>query len=96
MRCCSAWGKPVAGVGSAALVICRLVPFVFRGNEVSGPGVAGYRHQGGIRRCAVERVRPGFRRARSFGPGRLAVLQPVAEAGGVAPGDIEVTGQFAH
>ena len=25
----------------------------------------------------------------AFGPGRLAVLQPVAEAGRIAPGDIE-------
>ena len=43
--------------------------------------------------CAVERVRPGFRRTCHFTrrPAEcgLAVLQPVAEAGRIAPGDIE-------
>ena len=43
---------PIARVSPAADVIGRLVPFIFRGNEVSGPWIAGHRHQAA---CDVRR-----------------------------------------
>ena len=79
--------KPIAAIGR--VVIGCLVPFILRWNEVRGSSIAVYRHQSRCGSRPVERVRPRFRRARAFGPGGLAILQPVAEAGRITPRDTE-------
>ncbi len=76
---------PVTCVGAASLVVRRLVPFVLRGNPIGGPGIHRHREELRNGHSAVERVGAGLGGARPLRPDRLAVLQPVGKAAGIAP-----------
>ena len=80
---------PIRRAGSTARIIGRLVPFIFRRQVIGGSRVASHGREGRVGVRAVQRVGSRLGRAGALGAARrLTVLQPVAEAGGIAPRDI--------
>src|SRR5271157_1591639 len=71
-------------------IVRSLVPFVLRGDEIGGVCISCDRQQRRVGCPTAQGVGPRLGRAGGLGAaGRLTVLQPVAEAGRIAPGDVE-------
>jgi len=79
---------PVVARHAVVLVVGGLVPFVLGRDD---PGPVGLAHDGqqlGVARRAVKVVGPVLGGAQVLAAGRLAVVQPVGEAGRVAPANV--------